>query len=715
MIGKQKKLIFILVSIFVLAFSFISFSYVNESNQIKKVISLVYDDSGSMSNNGQDFAYASYGLQNIIGLMNPYDKLNVVKMSDKDRNIPFHIDNYETRKAELESVKSYRATGTDTSFKTVETALEYLYDMKSMHGDDSSYEYYLVVLTDGQFDNYPKNLTEYLSQIPKNFGSSSYNGIFIGIGNNIPSRFEKDVLTAPNNYYVESDNNDEIVNALYVAHDIIYDRTVLREDEYKYDETNSSITFDPTDKINKVIVFEQNQQVAVTDVSTYDVKANEKLVFTGTKSVSPTLDSYIVHTSNELAQLPKEKVTINFLDKVDTSKKNLRVMVEYAGEANKKLGQSNASTDDLNSGNGNGNNSQGNVGSGDSGNVDSNSNGGGNGINSGNGIGDGTGSGNKNEQENSTGQSNNNSTGINENETGKHGLADDDSKVKKSTTNVEPEIEDKSALPNDNTNSNNRLRNDDSDSFTNPNDTTLIGLGGCACSRCNPYPNYYGGGIGLSGCTRCSLYPGYYGIGLGGCACTRCVPFLPYYQNGIYDPTAPYPYIPGTSGNSGFPYDPNNPNSPNNPNNPNAPYVNPWVYSIYSLILSILPALILLALVYGYLKKPRFDRKEHAFEKYEGKTQLDTGSMIKVNAFSKLVPYMAESGFGSDLAIKAAKKKDRIIIPKKYLTPDMKIENQEIDLTRDLQLFEDTALTKVVDGKVYKYIYRYHPILDKNN
>ena len=627
---KSKIVVFTLISIF--ATSFATLSYVDETKQIKKIISIVYDDSGSMSNNGQDYAYASYGLQNIIGLMNPHDKLNIVKMSEKDKPIVFHIDNYDIRKKELEEVKSYQAIGTDTDFRTVETALEYLYDMKSMYGEDSSYEYYLVVITDGQFDNYPKNLTEYLSQIPKKFGSSIYNGIFIGIGENIPARFEKDILSAPNNYYVKSDNNDEIVNALYVAHDIIYDRTVLSENEFTYDENNSMVTFTPSDKVNSVIIFEQNQQVPITDVSTHDVNANEKLIFACAKNVNPKLGSYIIHASNTISEFPKEKIVIVFLDQVDVSKKNFRVMVEYAGKNTRNiisLDEKDSSTDqndtDIID-----NDKQKNI------------------VPETDDTGGAGGSGGKS----GTGGDTNNKLGDSQNTK----KSDEFIQGKSTTTIID-------------------LETTDAIEYTDGviSDTTI--------------------GLGLFGCSGCSRT----GIGLGGCGGCN----LNRFGTNTWSP-GPFP------GPVSGPIIDLMPRTPSTINNP-------WIYSIYSLILAILPMLILLALLYGYLKKPRFDMKEHAFEKYEGKKVVDSGSMIKVNKLSKFIPYAAETGFGNDLAIKAAKKKDRIIIPKKYLTNDMRIENQEIDLAKDLQLFENMELTKVSDDTTCKYVYRYHPILDKNN
>ena len=63
----------------------------NENKSIKKIVSIVYDDSGSMNNKNEDWAYASYSLQNLIGLMNPQDELSVVKMSSPNQTTSFDL------------------------------------------------------------------------------------------------------------------------------------------------------------------------------------------------------------------------------------------------------------------------------------------------------------------------------------------------------------------------------------------------------------------------------------------------------------------------------------------------------------------------------------------------------------------------------------------------------------------------------------------------
>ena len=50
-----------------------------ESLYVRKIVSVVYDDSASMG--GQDWAYANYAMQTFCGMMNSEDQLFITYMS----------------------------------------------------------------------------------------------------------------------------------------------------------------------------------------------------------------------------------------------------------------------------------------------------------------------------------------------------------------------------------------------------------------------------------------------------------------------------------------------------------------------------------------------------------------------------------------------------------------------------------------------------------
>jgi hypothetical protein len=73
-----KKICYLLLALTLIS----SINFVNadeiSGKTIKKVISIVYDDSGSMNNKNEDWAYASYSMQNLIGLLNFHNYQDMV-------------------------------------------------------------------------------------------------------------------------------------------------------------------------------------------------------------------------------------------------------------------------------------------------------------------------------------------------------------------------------------------------------------------------------------------------------------------------------------------------------------------------------------------------------------------------------------------------------------------------------------------------------------
>lgn len=80
----MKKKIFSLVLVIFLMVSYFSWSSLSANSlHVRKVVSVVYDDSGSMSsNNSMNWSYANYAAQTLCGLLNAEDELNITYMSN---------------------------------------------------------------------------------------------------------------------------------------------------------------------------------------------------------------------------------------------------------------------------------------------------------------------------------------------------------------------------------------------------------------------------------------------------------------------------------------------------------------------------------------------------------------------------------------------------------------------------------------------------------
>ena len=121
MVKRLSCMVLALILIFSFCIINVSATSNTEGKTIKKVVSIVYDDSGSMKNNNEDWAYASYSLQNLMGLMNSQDELSVVKMSNPTQTVGFDLSTNSSRAEGIKTVEGWGARG-GTPFTAVQTA-----------------------------------------------------------------------------------------------------------------------------------------------------------------------------------------------------------------------------------------------------------------------------------------------------------------------------------------------------------------------------------------------------------------------------------------------------------------------------------------------------------------------------------------------------------------------------------------------------------------
>ncbi|RAT08009.1 hypothetical protein A6E25_01830, partial [Bacillus cereus] len=134
----------------------------------ERVVSLVYDDSGSMRNNDR-WKYANYALQSLVALLDEKDKFSYVPMSKP--NDPLNISlTKDKRQTEIEGIGAWK-TYLNTPFSTVETAMQ---SIKKEADIDGKREFWLIVLTDGAFNDLEKDkiggkeqITQKLAQFKK--------------------------------------------------------------------------------------------------------------------------------------------------------------------------------------------------------------------------------------------------------------------------------------------------------------------------------------------------------------------------------------------------------------------------------------------------------------------------------------------------------------------------------------------------------------------
>lgn len=298
---------------------------------IKKVVSIVYDDSGSMNNDNEDWAYASYSIQNLIGLLNSQDELNVVKMSNPVNNINFNLLSSDIRKNNIRNTYNWTAKG-KTPFKTVDTAVNWLKSKKNEYGDSQTVEYWLVIITDGAFGyGYPSNMNKYLSDLKSAMGNSKYEGIFVAIGNDVPDYSKKDFMSVSGNHLITAKNSGDIVNAMFEVSGLILGQGGNKIDLNIKNDLNNQITFESYFPLRKFIIYEQNQNVSINNILVNESSVKVVDDFNTENPGSEIIKSRILHCeSNKKDFIPAGKVSVNFSNEIDITDDKFKILIEPA-------------------------------------------------------------------------------------------------------------------------------------------------------------------------------------------------------------------------------------------------------------------------------------------------------------------------------------------------------------------------------------------------
>lgn len=132
----------------------------------ERVVSLVYDDSGSMRNNDR-WKYANYALQSFVALLHEKDTFSYVPMSRPLEEVSVSLTN-DKRQAEIQHIREWNDYK-NTPFLAVETAIQ---SIKKEVVKNEKREFWLIVLTDGAFnelENQNNDETERMTEILRQF------------------------------------------------------------------------------------------------------------------------------------------------------------------------------------------------------------------------------------------------------------------------------------------------------------------------------------------------------------------------------------------------------------------------------------------------------------------------------------------------------------------------------------------------------------------
>ncbi len=240
-----------------------------EALYIRKIVSVVYDDSGSMEA-ANKWAYANYAMQSFCGMLNSDDQLFITYMSAAEQN-----SRYDPEKVDLsaggiqnsvDSIRNHTETG-NTPYAAVKTAYEKL---KSVDDSNPNTQYWLVVISDGDFNDYGSRAKEEKTRILNdNFKdyveSTMPNGTkpqvtFLGIGGDI-ARPDED--PSKGIYTYSATDAAGIIGAMSEMADRISGRTRLQKNDVRQEDSRT-IRVSSTIPLLNIVVFGQGSAAKVT-------------------------------------------------------------------------------------------------------------------------------------------------------------------------------------------------------------------------------------------------------------------------------------------------------------------------------------------------------------------------------------------------------------------------------------------------------------------
>ena len=222
----------------------------------KRVINVVYDESGSMIQmSGKKFdtwCQAKYSMEVFASMLGENDTMNVYVMSDymtgSSAGPKLSLAGENGAEVNVKKVHDMITRAQDTPFTSVKKAYS---DLTNVKADEK----WLVVLTDGEFDEYLDDSDGGKSAINKFFSAKKddIKVMFFGMGSNAAEITQK---AEDNIFYEKAKNNDEILNKITEICTRIFNSHKL-----EINTTDKKVSFDVP--MSQLIVFAQGAKVKI--------------------------------------------------------------------------------------------------------------------------------------------------------------------------------------------------------------------------------------------------------------------------------------------------------------------------------------------------------------------------------------------------------------------------------------------------------------------
>jgi hypothetical protein len=247
-------------------FGIFCFQNINANAQsTKRIVSLVYDDSGSMFiDQSLKWCRANYAIQAFGALLGDEDVLFVTYMSSYKRPIKFDIARGVKRQWAINKIRNNIFYTKETPFESVQQAVK-VFDEYDLENDDI--EYWLVIITDGIFfekDNGTKLNSEVEKLIKKGKENKrEFRIIYIGIGQDA-LKLKKD----NNKIYSKVVLGEGIAEELQEAAGIISGKTIIQSK--KYSIKNDEVIINNYIPLSNLVVLHQKNSTSILDAKIND-------------------------------------------------------------------------------------------------------------------------------------------------------------------------------------------------------------------------------------------------------------------------------------------------------------------------------------------------------------------------------------------------------------------------------------------------------------
>lgn len=314
----------------------------DEVRASKKIISVVYDDSGSMY--GERWSYTDYAMQALIALLNEQDELYITFMSD-----PFTAVQMDTSdlSGTIKKIHDWTDSG-GTPGEALDTARQKLGDISE---SDTTAQFWLVIMTDGGI-TMPSSLQDKLNSYKNNKMSNGtlLNVVYLGMG--AAARATEDKANNLHTYVADSDI--EIISTLQDVANLVSGR--LNADQVSQVDSKT-ISISSKLPLYSISILSHKSNAKVVSAKTVEedlnIQRNLSLDATNLQPNGVPIDTLYgnaavvnkLNSKSELQVIPAGTYTITFSADVDIN--NMTIQVEPAIALKAEISRTGVVIDDM--------------------------------------------------------------------------------------------------------------------------------------------------------------------------------------------------------------------------------------------------------------------------------------------------------------------------------------------------------------------------------